>query len=173
MPTPETHSANGRGWGRRAARLAAMGGGALLVLTLPLSLGAGASGAPVVKEATVGSLGKVLVTSTGLTLYHFTQDTKNTATCTGSCATIWPPLFLPKGVKTAVGGPGVKDLGTTKWSNGMLQVTFHGEPLYRYSLDTAPGKAAGQDVGGTWFAVQPASVVSAKKPAKSSGGYGY
>jgi predicted lipoprotein with Yx(FWY)xxD motif len=104
---------------------------------------------------------------------RFTEDTTNTATCTGGCATVWPPLFLPKGTKTAVAGAGVKGLGTTKWSNGKLQVTFHGEPLYRYSLDTAPGQAKGQNVGGTWFVVHPTGSSGTTKPKAPSGGYGY
>jgi len=179
MQTPDTDARRDqvRRPRSRVARLVALGGGALLALTIPLAGSAGASGgAPVVKSATVGTLGKVLVTSSGLTLYHFTQDTKNTATCTGSCATVWPPLFLAKGVKTAVGGPGVTGLGTTKWANGKLQVTFHGEPLYRFAGDTAAGQAKGQNVGGTWFVVKATAVAgatSAKKAATPSGGYGY
>lgn len=176
MPTPDTDSRRDRAGRRRSrvARLTAVGGGALLALTIPLSLGAGASrGAPVVKQATVGSLGKVLVTGGGLTLYHFTQDTKNTATCTGSCAAEWPPLFLAKGVKTPVGGPGVKGLGTAKWADGKLQVTFDGEPLYRFVGDTAAGQAKGENVGGTWFVVKTTAAATSKKSGAPSGGYGY
>jgi|HubBroStandDraft_1064217.scaffolds.fasta_scaffold43469_3 predicted lipoprotein with Yx(FWY)xxD motif len=176
MPTPDADTRIDRSGNRpsRLARLAAVGGGALLALTVPLSLGAGASsGSSVVKEATVGSLGKVLVTGGGLTLYHFTQDTKNTATCTGGCATEWPPLFLAKGVKTPVGGPGVKGLGTAKWADGKLQVTFHGEPLYRFVGDTAAGQAKGENVGGTWFVVKTTAATTTKKSSAPSGGYGY
>jgi predicted lipoprotein with Yx(FWY)xxD motif len=176
MPSPDTESTSDRARRRRSpfARLAAVGGGALLALTVPLALAAGASsGAPVVKTATVRSLGKVLVTGGGLTLYHFTQDTKNTATCTGACATEWPPLFLAKGVKTPVGGPGVKGLGTARWADGKLQVTFHGEPLYRFVGDTAAGQAKGENVGGTWFVVKTTAATTAKRSSAPSGGYGY
>jgi predicted lipoprotein with Yx(FWY)xxD motif len=157
------------------ARAATLGGAVLLAISLPLAVAgpASAHGAPFVKEATVSGVGKVLVTGSGLTLYRFTEDTTNTATCTGGCATVWPPLFLPKGTKTAVAGAGVKGLGTTKWSNGKLQVTFHGEPLYRYSLDSAPGQAKGQNVGGTWFVVHPTASSGTTKPKAPSGGYGY
>jgi predicted lipoprotein with Yx(FWY)xxD motif len=178
MPTPDTHSTRHHPRRRRSrvVRWATVGTVALVALSTLLSLDAGAaSRRPTVEEATVGSLGTVLVTSTGFTLYRFTQDPKNTATCTGTCAVEWPPLFLANGVKRAVGGPGVKGLGTTKWTNGKLQVTFRGEPLYRFSLDTAPGQAMGENVGGTWFVVTPPSSpvsTTAKKGAAPSGGYG-
>ena len=40
------------------------------------------------------SLGDVLVDAQGRTLYGFTNDANGTSTCTGACATNWPPLTV-------------------------------------------------------------------------------
>ncbi len=52
--------------------------------------------APGERAATVGvettDLGPILVDSQGMTLYMFAKDSGTTSTCTGSCATYWPPL---------------------------------------------------------------------------------
>ena len=44
------------------------------------------------------TVGTILVTvSGGATLYRDTNDGPNDPTCTGGCASIWPPLLLPAG----------------------------------------------------------------------------
>src|SRR5712691_4370189 len=79
-------------------------------------------------------LGLILVNSSGHSLYLFAKDRNGTSACSASCAKFWPPL-LAHGKPTA--GPGVKAslLGTTRRSNGGLQVTYNKHPLYTYSLD--------------------------------------
>src|SRR5262245_56410008 len=42
-----------------------------------------------------GSTKTVLATSTGKTLYYFLSDTSSQIACSGSCATLWPPLMSP------------------------------------------------------------------------------
>ncbi len=98
------------------------------------------------------SLGKVLATSKGMTLYLYTPDGKNKSVCTGSCAQAWPPL-MTKGKPVAAMGVNKSLLGTTKRANGKLQVTYNGHPLYTYVADTKPGDVAGEGVGGIWFVV--------------------
>src|SRR6266704_5406704 len=74
-------------------------------------------------------LGSILVNSSGHTLYLFAKDRRGKSSCTGSCAGFWPPL-LRHGKPTV--GPGVKAslLGTTRRSNGSVQVTYNKHPLY-------------------------------------------
>jgi len=100
------------------------------------------------------SLGKVLATSKGRTLYLYTPDGKNKSNCTGSCAAFWPPL-MTKGKPVA--GMGVKKslLGTAK-RGSKLQVTYNGHPLYTYSGDSAAGQANGEGSDGIWFVVTAA-----------------
>jgi predicted lipoprotein with Yx(FWY)xxD motif len=103
------------------------------------------------------SLGKVLVESSGFTVYRFSKDTgkKNTCLTTKECSTTWPALTT-SGRPTA--GPGVSAslLSTITLSNGTHQVTYAGHPLYRYSLageKAETGYAGVRQFGGTWFAV--------------------
>ena len=47
-------------------------------------------------------------------------------------------------------------LGTTTRTDGTVQVTYNGWPLYYYVKDKAPGDVTGQDVGGVWYVVSAA-----------------
>jgi len=148
---------------------------AALVLIAGLSaLGtvpAGASASTVLVKQAHTKVGTVLVTAKGLTLYHFTPDGTTKVTCTGGCATQWPPLLAPSGKKAT----GLKGLGTIHGANG-VQVTYHGEPLYRFSGDEASGQVNGQGIANEWFAVQPSVAkvtASGGTTTTKAGGYGY
>ena len=93
------------------------------------------------------SLGQILVDGQGVTLYMTVSGV-----CTGSCAGIWPPVPYDD---VAVLGDGIDDslLGQTEREDGVLQVTYNGHSLYRYSGDSAPGDVNGQGVNDVWFAV--------------------
>jgi predicted lipoprotein with Yx(FWY)xxD motif len=115
----------------------------------------GASSTPVVMIASTAKLGSVLVDGKGMTLYTLTNGGKQVA-CTGQCATLWPPLLLPAGTMTAMGASGLTGLGTATAAGG-LQVTENGAPLYRFSIDKAPGDTNGEGIssfGGVWHAVK-------------------
>src|SRR5581483_8539129 len=51
------------------------------------------------------SLGTILVDSKGKTLYMFAKDKSGKSSCSGACATYWPP-YMTTGKPTA--GPGAK-----------------------------------------------------------------
>jgi predicted lipoprotein with Yx(FWY)xxD motif len=111
------------------------------------------------------------VTSSGQTLYRFTPDKANDPTCTGGCATEWPPLLLSGGQKSV---KGLSGLSSVKLADGKHQVTYDKIPLYRYILDTKAGDTLGQGIGGTWYVVKPGTKLAATtKSTSSSGGYGY
>jgi hypothetical protein len=89
-------------------------------------------------------------------------------------------LTVPTGTAhvTGAAGIGASNLGTVARSDGTLQVTYKGMPLYRYSGDTKAGDANGQGFAGIWFVVTassaaPAPAATTPTTAKSSGGYGY
>jgi predicted lipoprotein with Yx(FWY)xxD motif len=138
--------------------------GAVSVLALAL-LGvavANASGPPpaagggtvTLKTVKIGGV-TVLTNDHGFTLYWFAPDTPTTSKCNGSCVTYWPPV---KGPATAGAGVTGK-LATIKRSDGSVQATYNGHPLYTYVADTAPGQAKGNGLnlsGGVWHEV-PAS----------------
>jgi predicted lipoprotein with Yx(FWY)xxD motif len=100
------------------------------------------------------SLGNIVVDAEGRTLYLFMQDTGGTSTCTGGCASTWPPLVVT-GAPQAGAGVTASLLGTTQRSDGSTQVTYNGHPLYHYALDASPGDTKGQGIGGNWFVVSP------------------
>jgi predicted lipoprotein with Yx(FWY)xxD motif len=98
------------------------------------------------------TLGSFLVDEKGMTLYLFTKDTPNTSVCYDKCATAWPPL-LTTGDPVAGEGVDATKLGTTTRTDGSVQVTYNGWPLYYYEKDKAAGDVTGQDVGGVWYVV--------------------
>jgi len=114
-----------------------------------------------VQSHTVRGLGTVLVDGYGLTLYLFVNDHHSGhSTCTGYCATQWPPVTLPSGVTTPViGGSADRALVGTTVRRGALQVTYNGWPLYRWIGDASSGQATGvglNNSGGLWYAVDAA-----------------
>ena len=117
-------------------------------------------------------LGKALVDSRGRTLYLFTKDSGTKSTCSGACATAWPPLRAT-GKPTVSGGAKASQVGTTMRSDGKQQVTYNGHPLYRFVKDTKPRDTNGEGLtafGGSWFAVSPAGKRIATQPSRSGGG---
>src|SRR5258708_9650949 len=60
-----------------------------------------------VDAAPAGQLGPVLVTNKGFALYVFAPDAARHVTCTGGCASAWPPLLVHAG-QTIAAGPNVR-----------------------------------------------------------------
>ena len=116
--------------------------------------GVALAAAVTVNSAKNPTLGKIVVSSSGFTLYHNTKE-KGSIKCTGACAKIWPPLLVGKSEKVKA-GPGINlaKLGKIKRPNGRFQVTYYGKPLYRYAPDTKPGSINGEGIGGIWFALK-------------------
>jgi predicted lipoprotein with Yx(FWY)xxD motif len=129
---------------------------AALVALVVRSSGHAAAGAAAVKTRH-GSLGTFLVDGSGRTLYLFKKDKTSKSTCSGACATAWPPL-LTTGKPTGSGSARKALLATSKRSDGRTQVTYNGHPLYRFSEDKKAGDLKGQglnEFGGRWYAVAP------------------
>ena len=134
-----------------------------------------------VKTAHNSTYGSLLVSSSGMTLYHLASEKPGSIKCTGTCATLWPPLLLSGNAKPKAGsGVTASKLATINRPGGQIQVTYYGLPLYRYALDKKPGEVKGQGVERIWFAITPAGAVAkaqAPSPAttttNSGGGYGY
>jgi predicted lipoprotein with Yx(FWY)xxD motif len=113
---------------------------------------------------------QVVVNGQGRTLYALHPETTKHLLCKSSeCFKHWPPLTVSSSNTKLKDGSGVQGhLAILRRSNGMLQVTLRGLPLYRYSGDHAKGDAAGEGIetfGGKWHAV---GATSSSKPAKQS-----
>jgi len=101
---------------------------------------------PTVKTAQT-KLGKALVNDKGFTLYTLPGDTATKSTCTGGCATLWPPLVVT-GTPTYAAGLSAADFGKVSRGGGVEQLTYKGKPLYTFATETAPASTSGQGVGG-------------------------
>ena len=141
-------------------------------------IGGGAANAAgvVVDAATSPSFGMVLTGPTGMTVYTHAGDSATSSTCTGGCATAWPPLTT---TGQPTDGPGVTGkLGTLTRPDGTTQVTYGGLPLYYWQGDTKAGDVTGNGVEGFSVATVGGSgslpQASPAAPAPSSPGkYGY
>ena len=104
------------------------------------------------------ALGTILVNSKGRTLYLFAKDRGGASSCTGACATYWPPLTS---IAKPTAGSGVTAalLGRTKRGDGRMQVTYNRHPLYTFAVDKVAGQVKGEGnlaFGGRWYGVSAA-----------------
>jgi predicted lipoprotein with Yx(FWY)xxD motif len=88
----------------------------------------------------------------GQVVYTYAKDTKGGASaCTGSCASIWPPVT---GIPVAsAGSTGLGTLGTVTDANGAKQATYNGMPLYTFKGAKALA-TKGEGVGGVWHVIK-------------------
>jgi len=141
------------------------------------------SASAVTVKTAKGSLGTYLTGPSGRALYIWMADHNGKSSCSGACASVWPPLITsgsPVGASGVVAG----DLGTTTRGNGSEQVTYKGRPLYYFASDTGPGMTKGQgsnSFGAKWWLVSPAggpvgstanSGSSSSSSTSSGGGWG-
>ena len=133
---------------------------------------AATSGAAVATGQT--DVGTVLVDGSGKTLYAFAADAKDHSNCSGSCAQYWPPVIVAKGSPTASKDVSAT-LGTTSRSDGSMQLTVNGWPMYTYAGDAKAGDATGQGKnlsGGLWWVVDSSGQWVKKSAGTSGGGKG-
>jgi predicted lipoprotein with Yx(FWY)xxD motif len=162
-----------RGPGR--ARLAAVAGAAGVLAaascgtaTPAASPAAASSRVYEVEATTIPGLGRILADGSGRTLYLYTPDRQGPSVCARVCATAWPPLVLPRGVRRPVAGRGIDAalLGTVRRPGGALQVTYDKWPLYLYRNDEAPGQATGQaESMGLWYVVSVTGAIDRGTPS--------
>ena len=128
-----------------------------------------ASSHPTVKVMKTASLGKLLATSSGLTLYHYTDEKGGKIDCKGACAKLWPPLLVKAGVKPTL-GPGLSSakVGTVKRPDGGTQVTYNGYALYRYAPDKKAGDVKGQALFKAWYVIAPTGKLVKRAPAAAT-----
>ena len=95
-------------------------------------------------------LGNILTDADGYTVYLFTNDEQGagTSACEGDCIAAWPVV----GEITSPSGALDADLvGTIERTDGTIQATYNGWPLYRFANDEAPGDTNGQGVNDIWW----------------------
>jgi predicted lipoprotein with Yx(FWY)xxD motif len=119
------------------------------------------------------TVGNVLVTNVGRTLYFYQPDTPAAGAtaavtaCTGTCLTHWP-LYYGNPV-TVAAGLSASDFGSFDRGGGVMQSTFHGWPVYMYDDDKVAGDAKGDMEKNTmgkvvWYAVKIPFTAAPPKP---------
>jgi len=118
-------------------------------LSTPTAAPVGSSVAVKVADSPVG---KILISTSGTTLYGFANDTAAKSTCYGACANAWPPVIVDD---TWTVGPGLDSgvFSTIARDDGTQQLVAGKFPLYEYAGDAAPGDINGQGSGDVWFVV--------------------
>jgi predicted lipoprotein with Yx(FWY)xxD motif len=102
------------------------------------------------------SLGSILTTSSGFTLYEFTRDHGSEDSCVKvhGCAQAWPALTT-SGQPSAGSGVKASLLSSIRISGGARQVTYAGHPLYTYVADSrgSTDYVGVSAFGGFWYAL--------------------
>ncbi|HEX2362401.1 MAG TPA: hypothetical protein VHI11_10045 [Jiangellaceae bacterium] len=100
--------------------------------------------------------GEILFDDAGQAIYLFGRETTSKPECDDDCAEEWPPV-LTEGDPVAAGGVEPDQLGTTPRTDGSVQVTYAGHPLYYYAHEgTNEVKCHNvREFGGLWLVVTP------------------
>ena len=152
--------------------LALAAGALLATAAFAMSASGSTNGGTFVKVGP-SNLGRVLVDAHGKTLYLWAHDKGAKSTCYGDCAEYWPPL-LTRGKPVAAGGAKATLLGTSRRSDGRIQVTYAGHPLYYFVQDRKPGQTTGEGLtgfGGRWDPVSAAGTAVQKRSGSSADAY--
>lgn len=113
---------------------------------LAVSASAAQAGALIAVNSDIGEV--IASADSGLTLYTFRNDSRNSSNCYGDCASAWPP-FLASASAQAEGG-----LKIINRNDGTRQYALNGKPLYFWAGDSRTGDATGDGVGGVWDVVR-------------------
>ena len=138
-----------------ALAVSACGAVATSTPTAAVPITGGSTGAANVMAGQDTSMGApFLVDSQGKTLYLYLNDQPGTSNCYDTCAQNWPPL-LTTGSPVAGTGANASMLGTTTRTDGSVQVTYNGHPLYYYAGDSAAGDVNGEGKLSLWYVITP------------------
>ena len=90
-----------------------------------------------------------LVDASGNALYAL-EGNQDGSKCNAECESAWPPVVAHASRPSP--GPGMPPgmLGALPRDGGSLQMTYHGNPLYRYAGDMGAASTAGQGVSDKW-----------------------
>jgi predicted lipoprotein with Yx(FWY)xxD motif len=108
-------------------------------------------------DAADSSLGTTVAEVHGLKLYRFDKDKNkpSASECYDQCAATWPPVTIAPGGNVYVTGVDKSKVSAIRRTDGAVQLTLNGAPMYTYSGDKAPGDLNGQAVDSEWFAFAP------------------
>ena len=114
------------------------------------------SGAGTVIKTASSEFGPMLFDQAGQAIYLFEKEQTSKPECYDACADAWPPV-LTKGDPQGTGEVDPELLGTTERTDGTMQVTYAGHPLYFYAHE-GKNEVLCHNVtgfGGLWLVVTP------------------
>jgi predicted lipoprotein with Yx(FWY)xxD motif len=160
--------------GSSGSSVAVTSGGSPTAAT-SVAAGAGSSSTAAASSAalmvtTNSSLGQIVTTASGMTVYRYDADSASPSksNCSGGCASAWPPVLVTGSSMPQVTGVSSSLVGEITRSDGTKQVTLDGWPLYTYAGDSGAGAISGQGQGGSWWAVTPTGAKAAASGAKTA-----
>lgn len=106
-----------------------------------------------INEEPIPTIGYYLTDGAGMTLYYTTIDNAGKSNVNDLELDDWTIFYVAK----IVVPPTLKrsDFDSLKRSDGKLQTTYKGWPLYYYEKDDEPSDTVGQGIGGVWFLAGP------------------
>jgi predicted lipoprotein with Yx(FWY)xxD motif len=156
--TQSTTSAAGATTAAGASATSTGSGGSAYGHTPATSTSSATGSGGVVVTSKHGKPGTVLAAGPKkMTVYLFEGDKGSTSSCSGACASAWPPVTT-SAAATAAGAARSADLGAITRSDGSKQVTYKGHPLYFFVKDKDSGDAYGQGAkafGADWYVLAP------------------
>jgi predicted lipoprotein with Yx(FWY)xxD motif len=116
------------------------------------------------------SLGQIVTTGSGMTVYRYDADSANPSksNCSGGCASAWPPVLVTGSAMPKVTGVSSSLVSEITRADGTKQLTLDGWPLYTYAGDSSAGAITGQGSGGSWWAVTPTGAKASTSGAMAS-----
>jgi predicted lipoprotein with Yx(FWY)xxD motif len=94
------------------------------------------------------SIGRVMTTPQGATIYTFAKDEIGKSNCVASCATQWLPIIAADGARP------YGKMSLVRRDSGQQQWAYDGRPLYTYFQDEMHGDVKGENVGNVWHVIR-------------------
>jgi predicted lipoprotein with Yx(FWY)xxD motif len=116
------------------------------IMKTTLMCGAGALASAILLTAAAHADG-ILTAKNGMTLYIFDKDVGSVSSCYNDCAKNWPPYLGKEGDAMT------EHFVLAKRTDGAMQWTYDGKPLYFFAGDKVKNDKAGDGKGGVWHIV--------------------
>lgn len=118
-----------------------------------------------------GTFGSILADADGRSLYFFSLDSKGGSNCVEGCLGVWPVFHVAS--LTLDVGLDSGDFGAITRTDGAMQTTYKGWPLYYYADDSVEGNVNGDGFNDVWYVAKPdysVMKVRAQLVGRDSGG---
>lgn len=111
---------------------------------------------PTVKLMEDENFGEVMTDGDGQVLYFFTKDVSGESMCVDGCLNFWPVFHASEIIVSQDGSLAASDFSTITRSDGSMQTTYKGWPLYYFSstgdgVNETAGEINGDGANDVWY----------------------